>query len=213
MEPQKRQTKETDKSNNKLNCRRRMWCSNYAWIPRKQIWGGSDDEITTLLSTTANHKSHHTNWYSSKTPNGCNVQFITRPRACKKLKSCGLGAFGSSKSASALGKDQNSWVVMLKRRHHKFYIKNGHFTAWITWSLVESGQSYQHLEVVFILCSDKAYGTNVHPAFFSDNHNAISRSIPSLLQKWFCVVQYSIGLVAAAFLNHKCCFRCFESHM
>lgn len=44
MEPQKRQTKETDKSNNKLNCRRRMWCSNYAWIPRKQIWGGSDDE-------------------------------------------------------------------------------------------------------------------------------------------------------------------------
>lgn len=29
----------------------------------------------------------------------------------------------------------------------------------------------------------------------------------------FCVVQYSIGLVAAAFLNHKCCFRCFESHM
>lgn len=25
----------------------------------------------------------------------------------------------------------------------------------------------------------------------------------------FCVVQYSIGLVAAAFLNHKCCFRCF----
>ena len=123
-------------------------------------------KITTLLSTTANHKSHHTNWYFSKTPNRCNVQFITRPRACKKLKSCGLGAFGSSKSASALGKDQNRWVVMLKRRHHKFYIKNGHFTAWITWILVESGQSYQHLEVVFILCSDKAYGRNVHPAFF-----------------------------------------------
>lgn len=140
MEPQKRQTKETDKSNNKLNCRRCMWCSNYAWIPRKQIWGGSDDEITTLLSTTANHKSHHTNWYFSKTPNGCNVQSITRPRACKKLKSCGLGAFGSSKSASALGKDQNSWVVMLKRRHHKFYIKNGHFPAWNTWIFVESGQ-------------------------------------------------------------------------
>ena len=29
----------------------------------------------------------------------------------------------------------------------------------------------------------------------------------------FCVVQYSIGLVAAAFLNFKCCSRCFESHM
>ena len=77
---------------------------------------------------------------SAKTPNGCNVQSITRPRACKKLKSCGLGAFGSSKSASALGKDQNSWVVMLKRRHHKFYIKNGHFPAWNTWIFVESGQ-------------------------------------------------------------------------